>query len=140
MSSEQPFDYDVFLSHAKLDKRVVRELAERLRRDGIRVWFDEWSIQAGDIIPEKIERGLALQRHLIALLKFAPVESRFCSCKQRGKATFDTPINPCARSACSRSVAVGLILPCIHRGRPLDSVWHVPRYGPVLFFLNQVVQ
>ena len=53
--------------------------------------------------------GLTLQRHLIALLKFAPVESRFCSCKRRGKATFDTPINPCARSACSRSVAVGIM-------------------------------
>src|SRR5215510_10490157 len=44
----------------------------------------------------------------MALLKFAPVESRFCSCKRRGKETFDTPINPCARSTCSRSVAVGL--------------------------------
>src|SRR5262249_51460334 len=44
----------------------------------------------------------------MALLKFAPVESRFCSCQRRGKATFETPINPCARSACSRSVAVGL--------------------------------
>src|SRR5215831_3102045 len=51
---------------------------------------------------------LSLQRHLMALLKFAPVESWLCSCKRRGKATFDTPINPCARSACSRSVAVGL--------------------------------
>src|SRR5262249_40688690 len=52
--------------------------------------------------------GLTLQRHLMALLKLAPVESRFCSCKRRGEETFDTPINPCARSTCSRSVAVGL--------------------------------
>jgi hypothetical protein len=57
---------------------------------------------------QHLGKALALQRHLIALLKFVPVESRFCSCKRRGKATFDTPINPCARSACSRSVAVGL--------------------------------
>ena len=53
-------------------------------------------------------QDLSLQRHLIALLNFAPVESRFGSCKRRGKATFDIPINPCARSACSRSVAVGI--------------------------------
>src|SRR5262247_1697831 len=52
---------------------------------------------------------ITLQRHLMSLLKFAPVESRFCSCKRRGKETFDTPINPCARSTCSRSVAVGII-------------------------------
>src|SRR5262245_40156607 len=54
------------------------------------------------------QESLTLQRHLIALLKFSPVELRFCSCKRRGKATFDTPISPCGRSACSRSVAVGL--------------------------------
>src|SRR2546427_13094277 len=60
--------------------------------------------------------GLTLQRHLIALLNFAPVESRFGSCKRRGKATFDIPINPCARSACSRSVAVGIIT-----GLPLSN-------------------
>jgi hypothetical protein len=54
---------------------------------------------------------ITLQRHLIALLKFSPVESWFCSCKRRGKATFDTPINPYARSACSRSVAVGITGP-----------------------------
>src|SRR5215510_2270849 len=56
-----------------------------------------------EVLPE-----VTLQRHLRALLKFSPVESRFCSCKRRGKTTFDTPINPCARSACSRSVAVGV--------------------------------
>jgi hypothetical protein len=72
------------------------------------IWDADVLIWAASQITEARERGLTLQRHLIALLKFAPVESRFCSCKQRGKATFDTPINPCARSVCSRSVAVGL--------------------------------
>ena len=32
MSDE--FSYDVFLSHGSKDKAVVRELAQRLRRDG----------------------------------------------------------------------------------------------------------
>lgn len=27
------------------DKPVVRELAERLRADGVRVWFDEWEFR-----------------------------------------------------------------------------------------------
>src|SRR6266568_4102600 len=52
--------------------------------------------------------GLALQRHFNALTKFAHVESRFCGRKRRGKAAFDVPLNPCSRSVCSRSVAVGL--------------------------------
>ena len=35
------FTYDVFLSHSSKDKAVVRDIAERLRADGLRVWFDE---------------------------------------------------------------------------------------------------
>ena len=49
-----------------------------------------------------------LQRHFSAMAKFAHVESRFCGHRRRGKAAFDVPVNPCVRSVCSRSVAVGL--------------------------------
>jgi hypothetical protein len=38
------FQYDVFLSHSSKDKAIVRPLAERLRKDGLKVWFDEWVI------------------------------------------------------------------------------------------------
>ena len=38
------FPYAVFLSHSAKDKAVVRPLAERLRKDGVKVWFDEWEI------------------------------------------------------------------------------------------------
>ena len=38
------FTYDVLLSHSAKDKVVVRELAERLRVDGLKVWFDEWEL------------------------------------------------------------------------------------------------
>ncbi len=47
----QEFEYDVFLSHSAKDKAVVRQLAERLRQDGLKVWFDKWEIKAGDNIP-----------------------------------------------------------------------------------------
>ena len=36
------FQFDVFLSHSAKNKAVVRPLAERLRADGVKVWFDEW--------------------------------------------------------------------------------------------------
>ncbi len=35
------FPFDVFLSHSSRDKAIVRPLAERLRKDGLRVWFDK---------------------------------------------------------------------------------------------------
>ena len=59
------FKYDVFLSHSSKDKAVVRAVAERLRKDGLKVWFDEWEIKVGDSIPAKIEEGLEQSRVLV---------------------------------------------------------------------------
>ena len=59
------FTHDVFLSHSNKDKIAVREVAERLRGDGLRVWFDEWEIRPGDSIPAKIEEGLEHSRVLV---------------------------------------------------------------------------
>lgn len=59
------FPFDVFLSHSSKDKAAVREAAERLRRDGLRVWFDEWVLKPGDSIPAKIEDGLEHSRVLV---------------------------------------------------------------------------
>ena len=65
------FPYDVFLSHRSKDKKVVRPLAERLRADGVKVWFDEWVLKPGDSIEKnqsktaKIEEGLERSRVLV---------------------------------------------------------------------------
>ena len=48
ISEPQSFAYDVFLSHSAKDKAVVRDVAERLRKDGVKVWFDEWVLKPGD--------------------------------------------------------------------------------------------
>ena len=58
MDGATRYRYDVFLSDSSADKPVVRELAERLRTAGLRVWFDEWNIRPGDHIPTAIEEGL----------------------------------------------------------------------------------
>ena len=67
----EEFPYDVFLSHSAKDKPVVRDVAERLKKDGLRVWFDEWEIRPGDSIERtqsktaKIEEGLERSRVLV---------------------------------------------------------------------------
>jgi small GTP-binding protein len=66
--AKDTFNYDVFLSHSSKDKPIVRELAERLRADGLRVWFDEWIIQPGDMIGLKVEQGLEQSRVLILVM------------------------------------------------------------------------
>jgi small GTP-binding protein len=59
------FAFDVFLSHSSKDKPVVREIAKRLRSDGLRVWFDEWILKPGDHVQAKIEEGLEQSRVLV---------------------------------------------------------------------------
>jgi len=44
MSDPQEFQYDVFLSHNSAQKDWTRSLAQRLRDDGFRVFFDEWEM------------------------------------------------------------------------------------------------
>ena len=60
------FEYDVFLSHSNKDKDIVRDVANRLKSDGVRVWFDEWVLKPGDSIPAKIEEGLE-HSHVLVL-------------------------------------------------------------------------
>lgn len=59
------FHYDAFLSYSSKNKDTVRTIAERLKSDGIRVWFDEWEINVGESIPAKIEEGLQKSRTLV---------------------------------------------------------------------------
>lgn len=62
----ESFTQDVFLSHCAHDTDVVRELAERLRGDGVRVWpkelYREREIKLGDSVPKKIDDGLEQSR------------------------------------------------------------------------------
>jgi hypothetical protein len=79
------FDYDVFLSYNHKDKPVVRELANRLKQDGLCVWLDEWEIQPGDMIGLKISQGLERSRiprrggtygHATSLFRLGMVDAR----------------------------------------------------------------
>lgn len=61
----ETFNYDVFISHSAKDNSAVRELAERLRKDGLRVWLDD---QSGDSIPLKIKQVLEQSRTLVLMM------------------------------------------------------------------------
>src|SRR5690348_7565016 len=64
----EAFKYDVFISHSAKDKAAVRELAKRLNEDHLKVWFDEWVIKPGDLIPAKVEEGLEQSRTLVLVM------------------------------------------------------------------------
>ena len=70
------FDYEVPLSRNWQDKAVVRAVADRLRWDGLRVWFDEGEIpsevplahrigEGSGVMAAKIEAGLEHSRVLV---------------------------------------------------------------------------
>ena len=88
----ETFKYDVFISHSAKDKPVVRQLAERLKQDGLRVWFDDWEIQLGDLIGLKIEQGLEQSRTLILVMSKNALASEWVTL-ERHTALFRDPTN-----------------------------------------------
>ena len=86
------FKYDVFLSHSSKDKAVVRAVAERLRADGLRVWFDEWELRPGDSIPAKIEEGLEHSRVLVLCMSANAFGSDWAQL-EAGTFRFRDPLN-----------------------------------------------
>jgi len=90
MSSD--FQFDVFLSHSAKDKAGVRPLAERLRADGLKVWFDEWVLQSGDSIPAKIEEGLEHSRVLVLCMSAQAFGSDWAQL-EAGTFRFRDPLN-----------------------------------------------
>jgi len=86
------FNFDVFLSHHSRDKGLVRNLAERLKQAGLRVWFDEWQIQAGDLIALKVEQGLEQSRTMVLCLSPATFGSGWVAL-ERTTAQFRDPTN-----------------------------------------------
>ncbi len=90
MSSDST--HNVFLSHSAKDKAVVRAVAERLRADGLRVWFDEWVLKTGDSIPAKIEDGLEHSRVLVLCMSANAFGSDWAQL-EAGTFRFRDPLN-----------------------------------------------
>ena len=86
------FQFDVFLSHSAKDKAVVRELAERLKKDGVRVWLDEEQIKPGDSIPAKMEAGLEHSRVLVLCMSANAFGSDWAQL-EAGTFRFRDPLN-----------------------------------------------
>jgi hypothetical protein len=86
------FKFDVFLSHSSEDKEVVRAVAERLWKDGLRVWFDNWELQPGDSIPVKIEEGLEHSRVLVLCMSASAFGSDWAQL-EAGTFRFRDPLN-----------------------------------------------
>jgi len=89
---KEDFTFDVFLSHSSKDKAVVRALADRLRSDELKVWFDEWEIKPGDSVPAKLEEGLEHSRVLVLCMSANAFGSDWAQL-ETGTFRFRDPLN-----------------------------------------------
>jgi formylglycine-generating enzyme required for sulfatase activity len=61
--------WDVFISHAWEDKEALaRPLAKALEREGLRVWYDEFTLRVGESLRRSIDHGLANSRYGAVIL------------------------------------------------------------------------
>lgn len=65
----------VFLSHSSKDKAFTRNLAERLRRLGVRVWIDEAEINIGDSLQSKIAEAIEETDYVAAVISHNSIQS-----------------------------------------------------------------
>jgi small GTP-binding protein len=62
------FEFDVFLSHSAKDKEVAHDIAERLRKDGLKVWPEASDIKSDDSPAKKVKHALENSRVLVLCL------------------------------------------------------------------------
>jgi WD40 repeat protein/DNA-directed RNA polymerase subunit RPC12/RpoP len=89
----EPFKFDVFISHSVKDRLAARELAQRLKADGLRVWFVDWEVRPGRKTGPKIQEGLEQSRTLVLMLSSKVSTSEWVTFESQ-TILFIDPLNP----------------------------------------------
>ncbi|MCO6018282.1 hypothetical protein CKN86_02160 [Carnobacterium divergens] len=67
-------EYDVFISHSANDKDYVNKLAEKLKKSGVKIWYDSESIGWGASIRTSIDKGLKNSKFGIVIISTSFIE------------------------------------------------------------------
>lgn len=112
--------WDVFISHASEDKEaVVRPLASKLKKLGVKAWVDENELNIGDSLSRRIDDGLVRSDAGVVILSKSFFEKRWPEYEIRG-------LN--ARL----TAGMGKILPIWHEVTPEDVLNYSPSLGDLL--------
>lgn len=77
LSKEKTVRQGLFLSYASEDREFAERLAHDLSERGIPVWWDQWEMEIGDSLPQRIEDAVARSRWLGIVLSPESVSSRW---------------------------------------------------------------
>ena len=69
----------VFLSYSFKDKQFAKKIADDLKANGIRVWYDEYDLKLGDNLLEKINEGLSKSAYFGVILSKSYLESKWAN-------------------------------------------------------------
>jgi hypothetical protein len=70
--NQSAWEWDAFISHASEDKEsFVEPLVVELKKYGIRVWYDKFTLRVGSSLRESIDQGLATSQFGIVVLSEA---------------------------------------------------------------------
>src|SRR5919198_4061640 len=79
------FDWDIFISHASEDKEgFVRPIAQLLDGIGVRVWYDEFTLEVGDSLSRSIDKGLSRSRYGAVVISRAFFRKQWPELELRG--------------------------------------------------------
>jgi TIR domain len=82
--------WDVFISHASEDKeKFVKPLAMILARAGVKVWYDEFTLRAGDSLSRSIDKGLANSKNGVVVISKAFIKKKWPEYELRGLITLE---------------------------------------------------
>lgn len=73
----------IFLSHSSKDKAFTRNLAERLRKAGVRVWLDEAELNIGDSLLTKISTAIESADFIAVIISHNSVQSSWVQTELR---------------------------------------------------------
>ncbi|MBX3022774.1 MAG: toll/interleukin-1 receptor domain-containing protein [Bdellovibrionales bacterium] len=99
--SPKPEPVDLFLCHSSTDKTWVRELAKKIEAEPfegrkLRVFLDEWDIDAGDNLVWRLNDGLSKARFLAVVMSPEMITSDWCKLEVSSALVRD-PINRSGR-------------------------------------------